>query len=155
MNDTDTKVTQSSSTFELRCAVRTTIHAPAATVWSLLTDGARHPSWNSTVSKLEGRVALGETLTIETPAAPGRTFKPKVTKLDPGASMEWSDGFAPMFRGVRTFAVREVEPGVTEFTMEEVFSGLMLPLIRKSLPDFGPIFEAYARDLARAAESAP
>lgn len=155
MNDTDSKATQSSSTFELRCAVRRTIRATPATVWTLLTDAERFPRWNSTVSKLEGRIALGETLAIQTPAAPGRTFKPKVTKLEPGASMEWSDGFAPMFRGVRTFEVREVEPGVTEFAMEEVFSGVMLPMIRRSLPDFAPIFEAYAADLARAAESAP
>jgi hypothetical protein len=35
--------------------------------------------------------------------------------------------------------------------MTEEFSGLMLPMIRGSLPDFAPIFEAYAQDLARAA----
>lgn len=34
--------------------------------------------------------------------------------------------------------------------MTEVFSGLMLPLIASSLPDFAPAFEAYARDLERA-----
>jgi hypothetical protein len=38
--------------------------------------------------------------------------------------------------------------------MVERFSGIMLPLIKGSLPDFGPIFEAYARDLKRAAEGA-
>lgn len=41
--------------------------------------------------------------------------------------------------------------------MQEAFSGAMLPLIRKSLPDFGPAFETFASDLRRAAEepSAP
>ena len=42
--------------------------------------------------------------------------------------------------------------GTTEFAMREVFSGLMLPMIRGSLPDFGPAFETFARDLKRAAE---
>jgi hypothetical protein len=37
--------------------------------------------------------------------------------------------------------------------MTERFSGLMLPMIKGSLPDFGPIFETYAMDLRRAAES--
>jgi hypothetical protein len=37
--------------------------------------------------------------------------------------------------------------------MTEVFSGAMLPMIRRSLPDFGPPFEAFARDLKRAAEA--
>ena len=28
--------------------------------------------------------------------------------------------------------------------MQERFSGLMLPLVEGSLPDFGPVFERYA-----------
>jgi hypothetical protein len=36
--------------------------------------------------------------------------------------------------------------------MREEFSGLMLPMIKGSLPDFAPIFEAYAEDLRREAE---
>jgi hypothetical protein len=38
--------------------------------------------------------------------------------------------------------------------MEERFSGLMLPLARGSMPDFGPVFQTYAKDLQRAAEGA-
>lgn len=41
-----------------------------------------------------------------------------------------------------------------DFSMVEVMSGLMLPLIRGSLPDFGPPFEQYAADLKREAERA-
>ncbi len=66
--------------------------------------------------------------------------------------MIWSDGFAPMFKGVRTFTLASAGDGVTEFSMVEVFSGLMLPMIKGSLPDFGPIFEQYAADLKAAAE---
>jgi hypothetical protein len=36
--------------------------------------------------------------------------------------------------------------------MKEEFSGLMIPLVRGSLPDFGPIFQRYADDLKREAE---
>ncbi len=36
--------------------------------------------------------------------------------------------------------------------MKEQFSGLMLPMIKGSLPDFAPVFERYAEDLRRAAE---
>jgi hypothetical protein len=66
--------------------------------------------------------------------------------------MEWSDGMAPMFKGVRTFTLTKSASGDTEFKMVEVFSGLMLPLIKGSLPDFGPAFETYAADLKKAAE---
>jgi hypothetical protein len=30
----------------------------------------------------------------------------------------------------------------------------MMPLIKRSLPDFGPVFETYARDLRNEAERA-
>jgi hypothetical protein len=142
-----------SGTFRMECAIRCTIAASAERIWSLLTDPPRFPSWNSTVTSLEGPIALGETLKIQVKAAPGRVFKPKVTAFDPNKSMVWSDGMAPMFKGVRTYTLTPGADGSTEFAMVEVFSGLMLPMIKGSLPDFGPIFEAYADDLKRAAEA--
>jgi hypothetical protein len=36
--------------------------------------------------------------------------------------------------------------------MTEEFSGWMLPMIKGSLPDFGPVFETYAEDLKRESE---
>ena len=59
---------------------------------------------------------------------------------------------APMFKGVRTFTLTPRGDGSTEFAMRERFSGLMLPMIKGSLPDFAPVFETYAADLKRAAE---
>ncbi len=38
--------------------------------------------------------------------------------------------------------------------MTGVSRGLLLPMIAGSFPDFGPIVEQYARDLAVAAEEA-
>lgn len=137
-------------TFRQSCSIRCTIEAPPARVWALLTNAAEFPSWNSTVTKIDGTIALGQVLALQVPADPKRTFKPKVTRFEDEKTMEWSDGFAPMFRGVRTFSLKPSGSG-TEFTMTEEFSGLMLPMIRGSLPDFAPIFEAYAQDLARAA----
>lgn len=32
--------------------------------------------------------------------------------------------------------------------------GLVLPLVKGSMPDFGPVFERYANDLKREAEQA-
>jgi hypothetical protein len=139
-------------TFRMTCAIRCTIDASPDRVWSLLTDAGGFPRWNSTVSRIGGAISLGEKLEIQVPAAPGRTFKPRVTAFEPRARMVWSDGAAPMFKGVRTFTVASSSGGATAFSMEEVFSGVMLPLIAGSLPDFGPIFETYAADLKREAE---
>ena len=118
-----------------------------------MTDAKHFPEWNSTVTSIDGDIALGHKLALKVPLDPKRTFRPKVTKLVANQAMEWSDGFAPMFRGVRTFTLAPKSEGITEFTMTEVLSGVMLPMIRGSLPDFGPAFETYASDLKRTAEA--
>ncbi len=144
--------TKTEKTFRMDCSVRCDIAASPARIWGLLTNAAAFPQWNSTVTSLKGEIALGQKLTLKVPLDPKRTFTPKVTKLEENRAMEWSDGMAPMFKGVRRFSLTPKANGVTEFEMTEVFFGVMLPMIKGSLPDFGPAFETYAADLKRAAE---
>jgi hypothetical protein len=144
--------TKTATTFRLTYRVERAIQAPATRIWALLTDAPKFPTWNSTVTSIDGEIALGNKLGIKVTLDPKRTFHPKVTKLVANEAMEWADGFAPMFRGVRTFTLTPAGAGATTFSMEETFSGLMLPMIKGSLPDFTPAFETYAADLARAAE---
>jgi hypothetical protein len=147
------KAAKTGSVFRMDCSIRTTIQASPGAIWALLTDAAAFPRWNSTVTSIEGEIAEGRTLKLKVPAAPKRVFKPKVSRVEADRSMVWSDGMAPMFKGVRTFTLTPNADGSTEFSMKEEFSGLMLPLIKGSLPDFAPVFEAYAQDLKRAAEA--
>ncbi|MBP8806009.1 MAG: SRPBCC domain-containing protein [Kofleriaceae bacterium] len=139
------------TTFSLRYAVAIELAAPPAAVWARLTDLDAFPRWNSTVTRIAGQLAVGQRLTIEVPIAPGRRFRPKVVELVPGERMVWRDGFFPMFQGTRTFTLTPGGAG-TRFAMAEVFRGLMLPLARRALPDFGPVFDRYAADLKAACE---
>jgi hypothetical protein len=66
--------------------------------------------------------------------------------------MTWSGGFSPVFKGVRTFELRPRADGSTDFTLTERFSGLLLPLVRRTLPDFGVVFARFVSDLRREAE---
>ena len=66
--------------------------------------------------------------------------------------MVWSDGLPLVFKGVRTFVLTPRDNTSTDFAMEERFSGAMFALTKRMLPDFRPIFEAYANDLRREAE---
>jgi len=140
------------STFKHTCSVAIDIDASPDRVWSLLTDAARMPEWNTTVTHIEGTIAKGEKLRIRVPIS-ARTFKVKVSGFEPARRMVWSDGQAPMFAGVRTFGLEPNGEG-TRFSMSESFSGLMVPMIGRSLPDFKPVFEQYAVDLKKAAETA-
>ena len=87
------------------CSISTTVQASADKIWALLTDAAAFPRWNSTVTSIEGEIAEGHTLKLVVPSAPKRVFKPKVSHVQAGRSMIWSDGMAPMFKGVRTFTL--------------------------------------------------
>ena len=148
------RITQARGLFSMSCGVELNIRAPAARIWSLLTDARDFPRWNSTVTSVEGQIREGEQLRLHVPGTQ-RTFTPRVSGVVPDERMTWAGGFSPVFKGVRTFELRRCSDGSTDFVMEERFSGLLLPLLRGSMPDFGPVFERYANDLKREAELRP
>jgi hypothetical protein len=129
------------------------IRARADTIWSLLTDAAGYPKWNSTVEKVEGRIAPGEKVTVHAKAAPGRAFPLTVSEFEPGRRMVWKGGMPlGLFTGERTYSLAPAKDGAVEFAMRETFGGLLAPLITRSIPDLQPSFDAFAADLKREAE---
>ena len=147
----DPRFTQADGAFAMTCAVAVDIQADAQVVWGLLTDAKGFPRWNSTVTRIEGDIRDGERIRLHVPGT-GRTFTPRVSGVVPARRMTWSDGFDPVFKGVRTFELKPGPGGSTEFSMRERFSGFVFALVKSKLPDFRPIFEAYAGDLKREAE---
>jgi hypothetical protein len=145
------RFTRTNSAFAMTCAVEVTIRASAEIVWSLLTDARGFPRWNSTVTGIEGQIVEGERLKVHAPGTK-RTFTPRVSGVVKARRMIWSDGVPSIFKGVRTFALTPHDDRSTDFVMEEHFSGLVFALVKSTLPDFRPIFEAYANDVKREAE---
>jgi len=147
----ESKFTRTRGAFSMVCGIEINIRALPENVWKLLTDAKNFPRWNSTVVAIEGQISEGEKLRVRVPGT-DRTFTPKVSGVVPCEHMTWTGGFPPLFKGVRTFGLRPRGDGSTDFAMEECFSGLILPLVKRSLPDFKPIFERYAIDLKHEAE---
>lgn len=145
------KATSTQTTFKMETAVSETIKAKPEKIMALLTDAGNFTKWNTTVTSLEGKIKRGETIHLKSVLDAKRTFKLKVTELESNR-MVWEDGFAPMFKGIRTFSLSPKADGSTDFSMVEVFKGIMLPMIKGSLPDFKANFEQYAADLKKAAE---
>jgi hypothetical protein len=130
-----------------------TIAAPPETVWAILIDAPAYAQWDSGVRQVEGRIAPGEKIKVVSEANPGRAFPVKVTEFEPGRSMVWSGGMPlGLFKGVRTFTLAP-EGGATRFTMREEYTGPLLPMIWRSMPDLGPSFERFARGLKAKAEA--
>jgi hypothetical protein len=131
------------------------IKASPEVIWGLLTDGPGYPRWNPTVERVEGSIAPGETIKVFVHLNPGRAFPVKVVEFVPAQKMVWSGGMPlGLFKGVRTYTLSPQGGGVTRFTMREEFSGPMLPMIWKSIPDMGPAFREFAEALKVAAETA-
>ena len=147
------RANKTKSAFRMEYSAGINIKARPDRVWALMTNAADFPRWNSTVKSIEGRIALDQTIKLIASIAPTRTFNLKVIEFVPEKRMVWSDGNA-MFKGVRTYTLSPKADGSTDFTMSEVYTGLMLPMIAGSLPDFAPAFEQYVSDLKREAEGA-
>ncbi len=130
-----------------------TINASAQSIWAVLTDAAGYTSWDSGVARVTGRIAPGEKITVVSKANPGRAFPVKVAEFVPGQRMVWSGGM-PMglFKGVRTYTLTPSANGVTKFSMREEYTGPLLPMIWRSMPDLGPSFQQFASGLKARAE---
>ncbi|MFT5683042.1 MAG: hypothetical protein ACI8RZ_003969 [Myxococcota bacterium] len=132
----------------------TTIRAPASTVWAILTDAAKYPEWNSTVTRVDGTIALDSKITVHAKISPDRAFPVSVATLEADRKMVWSSGMPlGLFKGERIFTLTEQDGAVT-FFMREEFTGLLSGLIGRTIPDLQPVFEDFAADLKRTAEGA-
>ena len=58
-----------------------------------------------------------------------------------------------LFKGQRTFALTPGENDEVEFSMREEYTGLLAPLIGRSIPDLQPAFDEFGSDLKCAAEA--
>ncbi len=128
------------------------IRATPDKIWNILTDAPGWNSWNTTIDKVVGRIALGEKVKLFVKLNPGRAFPVKVSSFDARRKMVWTGGMPlGLFKGERTYVLAPTNGGV-EFSMTEVFSGLLSPLIEKSIPDMQPAFDQFAACLKRRAE---
>jgi hypothetical protein len=133
----------------------TTIAAAPDAIWALLTNAAGYPEWDPGVDRIEGRIAPGEKITAYTKLSPGRAFPVTVTEFEPGRRMTWASGLPlGLFKGQRTFTLLPKGDGVTEFTLREEFSGPLLALIGRTIPDLTSTFEQFAAGLKGRAEQA-
>jgi hypothetical protein len=128
------------------------IDAPPERVWAVLVDAGAYPTWDSGVDKVDGRLAPGEKITVHAAVSAGRAFPVKVTDFRSDSGMTWTGGMPlGLFRGVRTFTLTP-RGDATEFRVREEYTGPLLPLIWRSMPDLAPSFEQFATGLKQRVE---
>ncbi len=141
----------------MKCfSAATIIQASLETTWNILVDGTNWLQWNPTITKIEGNITLGETLKIYTKINPNQAFPVKVSEFIPYERMVWTSGMPfGLFKGERIYSLSKQMEGCVEFSMREMFSGLMAPLITQSIPDLQPSFDEFAASLKKRAEETP
>jgi hypothetical protein len=122
-------------------------------VWAILTDAAAYPQWDPNMERIEGKIGPGEKLVLYTKLSK-RPFKVTVSQLEPNKVMVWSGGM-PMglFKGERTLKLN-ARNGKVHTSLREEFTGLLSPLIGRSIPDLNPSFREFVQGLKARAEAA-
>ena len=131
------------------------IKASPEAIWAILTDAPGYSEWDSGIVRVEGRIMPGEKIKVISKVNPGRAFPVKVTEFEPGQRMTWSGGMPlGLFKGVRTFVLSPQGDGATTLNVREEYTGPLLPMIWRTIPDLGPSFEQFVTGLKRRAEGA-
>ncbi|MDB5753352.1 MAG: Polyketide cyclase/dehydrase [Ramlibacter sp.] len=113
------------------------IDASAQRVWDELVDFASHPDWNPFIREISGVPQVGQQLKILVQPAGGKgmRFQPMVLAATPGQELRWRGRWLVpgLFDGEHYFRITATGAGTTQFVHGEKFSGVLVPLARKSL----------------------
>lgn len=132
----------------------TFITASPEEVWAILADGAEYSHWNPEIVGVDGAIARGARITAHVRLGNGvvRRVPQHVEVFEPPHRMEWVGGMPlGLFVGRREFIVTPVRNG-TEFRMHVRMSGLLSPMILKSVGDRQPEIDRFAASLKQRAE---
>jgi hypothetical protein len=114
------------------------IPAPVDEVWEVLSATDEYGAWNPFITRLDGRLALGERLVVTIrPRDKSMTFKPTVVAFEPGRLVRWKGrlGVRGIADGEHELRLEPTPSGGTRFTQHETFSGVLVPLMRGVLED--------------------
>jgi hypothetical protein len=133
------------------------IDAGPERVWQVLTDLPAYPQWNPFIVRAEGHVDVGSALTLRMQPVGGRvaTLRPTVVEATEPWRVRWMGrlGLPRILDANHEFRIEALPDGRSRLTQDEVFTGLLVPIVAKSL-DRGtlPAFAAMNAALKERAE---
>jgi hypothetical protein len=140
---------------ELRTQIE--VEATPERVWEILTDFDAYPEWNPFIQRIEGEAAPGSKLEvrIEPPGGRAMTFKPTVLEVAPGQELRWLGRvLAPgLFDGEHSLRIEPIDDSRVRFVQAERFTGVLVPVLGKSLEKTQRGFTAMNEALKRRAEA--
>ncbi|GAB3220447.1 SRPBCC domain-containing protein [Glycomyces halotolerans] len=115
------------------------IDAPAHEVWAVLTDFDSYGEWNPFITAISGQLAEGERLRVTMRQSNGRPFhvRPTVLRVSPARQIRWLGrlGTGGMFDAEHYFLLEPQADGTTVLVHGERFTGVLVPLMKRTLAD--------------------
>jgi hypothetical protein len=116
------------------------IDAPPERVWDVLTDAPSWPAWNEFISSAQGTFSVGQRVLLEVPrlhAVIRPSMQLTVLEVDPCRRLRFRLamarlGLPGLFSAEHTLTLTR-EDGVVRLWEDAVFSGLLVPLVSRSL----------------------
>ena len=131
----------------------TRIDAPPSLVWGMLTDLGGWRDWDSGVDRVEGRIALGERVTVHATMIRSRPWRATVTEVRPEEGMRWHVGLPLGLAAIdRTYHLDPQDDGGTVLTVREHSTGPLAFLLDRRTPDLNPSFRQFCAGLKALAE---
>jgi len=108
------------------------IRAPIDVVWHVLTDFDAYPDWNPHIRRVQGELAEGRRVMIQTRPPGGRliVMHPTILTWSPPNELSWRATFLSrhMFSGEHRFRLDATAHDRVRFVQDETFSGLLVPI---------------------------
>ncbi len=108
-------------------------------VWKFFNDFEHYPEWNPFIHYIQGVVLTGKIIKIKLtpPYAKQMIFRPKILKIIPNKEIRWIGHFIipGLFDGEHIFEFVDNKNQTTTFIQREIFSGILVPLLKKMLDD--------------------
>jgi hypothetical protein len=131
----------------------TEISASPERVWEILSDAANHPQLDPIITRVEGKFGLQEKITVHVKNRNKvEQFVFTVAEFVPNQRMTWTiKALGGLLKAVRAYELEPTSKGV-KFKIWAEYEGLLVPIFRRGLPDFNPIFAEFAAALKKRAE---
>jgi len=128
------------------------IHATPQQTWAVLTDFASYGAWNPFITRIEGPLQVGGTLTVvlHQKGSKPMTIKPQLQVVELHQRLGWLGRLLVpgLADGAHWFELEDLGPGRVRFRHYEHFSGVLAPFLRGMLQiKTRPAFEAMNRAL--------
>jgi hypothetical protein len=133
------------------------IDATPERVWQVLSEFSAYPEWNPFITRADGQAQPHSRLVMrmQPVGARGMTLRPTVVEATRGQRLSWRGrlGMPGVLDAEHSFTITAREDGGVRLSQDETFTGLLVPLIARSLDRHTlPAFDAMNAALKHRAE---